>query len=880
MPATNQPYTLIECLFHQAKKNPTHQAIATPTFTLTYAQLSQLVQLQIKQYTDTGITNDSIIGIKCADDTKHLLLCLAATQLGVTTCTIPSYEAEAIQNTVIDNCKVTHVVDEKSAVEPTILSHNISVASMNINSLDASLLFSTSGTTGKPKLVIHHDSDLVAQAHRHIGSEHERFACVASIEQNFAKRHRLYCLAVGATNIFLNSHHPSFVSQCLSLHVNVLHVSAFQAQELLATPEIALLSNIRLKLGGSHVSLSLRQQLHKNITRNLQAGYGTTETGAISFTDPHDQNAGESVGKPLPGIEIRIVSTNRTALDVGERGELAIRCKGMFRGYLGNAKLTKTRLADGWFYTGDIGYIDAQQRIHLSGRFDDMFLFNSMNIYPQEIESQICKFPGVIDAAVLPKTSSTHDNIPVALIVFSKDIKPDLSKLKKFVRKQIGLRSPRQFTVVSEIPRNNVGKISRKEAVTLSIENEQIRNAIVQALSDTGAIEQIDSSLITAFKEGDRDIRLNEIGIDSLTRMELMIAMEIEFDTIIMPHEFPQLRTLNDIVLRVLNPPIQNESKQDNNSVFIRTIPSLHIKTPPFIVRFFQRIFSYCHTASHLNKALTTLESRLTPTDIECLHDWHLKQQLIPANTAIKFHTILNAWLHGMKRMMSGSGKLRAEPFISHKITLTATHFVGQGEPADKTLVICFSTRGSRCLMMPNAVLMQHTDSSRYDLLVISEPLNENYQKGVPSLGNNLIQVIKWLATLKLISDYRSIRTLGCSAGGYAAMAAAHYLKADIAVSVGGRFPSKHKHPIIFLNMIFTKWRVMRTGHCPRVLMSYGANKSRDRKFAKIMARLFGSTPDIVQLTNEEVGHNILGRLVERQELTSYLDRTIFMKID
>ncbi|MCP4433431.1 MAG: AMP-binding protein [Gammaproteobacteria bacterium] len=97
----------------------------------------------------------------------------------------------------------------------------------------------------------------------------------------------------------------------------------------------------------------------------------------------------------------------------------------MFRGYPGNSSLTGTRLEDGWFYTGDIGYLDKHRRIYLCGRSDDMFLFNSMNIYPQEIESQICQYPHVIDAAVLPRKSSAHGNIPVALVVFDQDVKPD-----------------------------------------------------------------------------------------------------------------------------------------------------------------------------------------------------------------------------------------------------------------------------------------------------------------------------------------------------------------------------------------------------------------------------------------------------------------------
>jgi acyl carrier protein len=469
----------------------------------------------------------------------------------------------------------------------------------------------------------------------------------------------------------------------------------------------------------------------------------------------------------------------------------------------------------------------------------------------------------------------------VALIVFAKDVKPKLVELKKFVRKQVGVRSPRQFTIVKEIPRNVSGKISRTDAMTLSTENKQVRRTIVEALADACATDPSKSSLLTAFENGERVVRLKKLGIDSLARMEIMVALEVNHDVIIMPHEFPRLRTLDDIAARVLQPPLQDELSQNSSTSLSESSPTpIQIDTQPYVVRFFRRIFSYCHTAAHLNKALTTLESRLTPTEVECLYEWHLGGQLFPSNTAAKFQSILVLWYQRMKRMMLGSGKSQPEPFVSHKITYTVTHFVGPGSPADKTLLVCFSIRGNRRLMIPNAALMQHTDSGRYDLLIISEPLGVNYQRGVPGLGKNLIEVIEWLAKLKLIGDYSRIRTLGCSAGGYAAVIAGHLLGAEMAVSVGGRIPSNHKHPINILHMIFTTWRAMRKGHCPRVLVSYGADKSRDRKFASVMARLFGSNPDVVEFENEKVGHSVLARLVERGELAPYLARTIFSEIN
>ncbi len=886
------PNSLIERLFHYEENNPAHEAVVTPTFTLSYAQLAQLVRAQVKAFNNAGISGNAIIGIKCADDIQHLVVCLATTHIGATSCTIPTYEAAQTQNSIISHCGVTHTVDEKIAVDPTSiekrpqesrpLENNANSIVVETPASEAQLLFSTSGTTGEPKLVIHHDSDLVAQAHRHIVSKQERFACLAPMEHNFAKRHRLYCVAAGATNVFLSAEPESLVTQSQSLNVNVMHVSAFQAQELLAMPDISKLSNIRLKLGGSHVPLSLRQQLRDTITNNLQAGYGTTETGAIAFTDPNDLNAGESVGQSLPGIEIRVVTPERKPLGIGKRGELAVRCEGMFRGYLGKSDLAATRLGDGWFHTGDIGYLDSQQRIHLCGRSDDMFVFNSMNIYPQDIESEIRQYPGIIDAVVLPKKSSVHGNIPVALVVFAKHVKQHLPALKKFVQKRVGVRSPRQYIIVDEIPKNPSGKISRLKAMNLPAKSGQIRSDIIDML-DPRITKHLKPSLITAFKNGDQDITFRELRMDSLARMDFLVALETNYDTVITLREFAGFRYLGNIAAHVLSPSSQHGLEEDSTLPTSSSSDSSHIAIQadslPYVVRFFQRIFSYCHTAAQLNRAFSTLEHRLTPMEVECLYDWHLNSQLIPTEAATKFQTAASNWLKEMKNLMLNSGKQAPEPFFSRRVAPNATLFSGAGLPTDKTLLICFPPGGIRHLTIPNATLMQHTNSARFDLLIISDPFKEGYRLGTPPFGKYQSEVIEQLANRNLISKYSSIRTLGFSAGAYPALIAGYLLKAEMALSISGRFHRK-KNILKNLDKVITTWKMVRKGRCSRVLISYSTDHSRDQKYARIIGKISGGSKVAIEIKNEKTRHLILQRLLERGELAAFLARTIFAEMD
>ncbi len=180
---------------------------------------------------------------------------------------------------------------------------------------------------------------------------------------------------------------------------------------------------------------------------------------------------------------------------------------------------------------------------------------------------------------------------------------------------------------------------------------------------------------------------------------------------------------------------------------------------------------------------------------------------------------------------------------------------------------------------MPNAVLLQHTDSVRYDLLIIAEPLNEKYRNGVPHLGTNVTEMIEWIAKQGFIKNYSRIRTLGCSAGGYPAIIAGYYLGAEMAVSVGGRFHTK-SHTIKSLERVLKTLLAIHKRDCSRVLMSYAIEEYRDRHYAKIIAMLSGGSLVAVEFANGNIEHLFVRQLVERGELAAYLARTIFAKMD
>ena len=186
--------SIIERLCYYAKMQPQHDAAVSANFTLSYSELTDLIEAQAIRLIDQGLTKQDTIGIYCSDEIQHLILNLAAIYIGATSCTLPSFDTKEVRQSIAESCGVSFFADSQMAIDLTKQSSIGSSSSSRLaHAENAKLLFSTSGTTGRPKQVVHYDSDLAAQAHRHIQSAKERFACVASIEHNFAKRHRLYC---------------------------------------------------------------------------------------------------------------------------------------------------------------------------------------------------------------------------------------------------------------------------------------------------------------------------------------------------------------------------------------------------------------------------------------------------------------------------------------------------------------------------------------------------------------------------------------------------------------------------------------------------------------------------------------------------------------
>jgi acyl-CoA synthetase (AMP-forming)/AMP-acid ligase II len=188
--------------------------------------------------------------------------------------------------------------------------------------------------------------------------------------------------------------------------------------------------------------------------------YNATEAGMIATATPADLRAApDTAGQPAEGTDIRILDGDFHQVATGEVGTIYVRNSTQFDGYTsGNTK----DFHEGYMSSGDVGYLDRAGRLFVVGRDDEMIVSGGENVYPIEVEKVLVSHPDVAEAAVIGVDDEQYGQRLAAFVVLTGASSTD--DLKKHVRDNLAnYKVPREITVLDELPRNNTGKIARRE---------------------------------------------------------------------------------------------------------------------------------------------------------------------------------------------------------------------------------------------------------------------------------------------------------------------------------------------------------------------------------------------------------------------------------
>ena len=227
--------------------------------------------------------------------------------------------------------------------------------------------------------------------------------------------------------------------------------------------------------GAAPLSLDTLNDLKKLYNAVIYDVYGATENTAFATCIPWKGKIKTgSVGLPLPNTDIKIVDleTGTKELETGEEGEICIKGPQVMKGYYKNPEATSDSLKDGWFYLGDIGYMDEDGYLTIVDRKKDMIIASGFNIYPQEIDEVLMGHRQILEACTIGVLDSYRGETVKAYVVARPGQTIPEEELHAHCKKNLAAyKCPESFVFLDELPKSAVGKILRREIRRMDTEN-------------------------------------------------------------------------------------------------------------------------------------------------------------------------------------------------------------------------------------------------------------------------------------------------------------------------------------------------------------------------------------------------------------------------
>jgi acyl-CoA synthetase (AMP-forming)/AMP-acid ligase II len=241
------------------------------------------------------------------------------------------------------------------------------------------------------------------------------------------------------------------------------------------------LSSVRaIVIGGGPATPALVREARSRFHAPVMVRYSCTEAAigiGTALGDPPDDSE-VSVGRPLKGVELTLLDDDDRPVPRGEVGAVCLRSPAVMSGYWHDTTATKAAFtADGYVRTGDLGWLDGQDRLHLAGRTKEMYVRGGYNVYPLEVENILASHASVAAVAVVARPDPVMGEKGVAVVV-PRDAAhvPDLAELRAFAAPRLAsYKLPEDLVVVSELPLTPMEKVDRRALETLAAKPQEVQ---------------------------------------------------------------------------------------------------------------------------------------------------------------------------------------------------------------------------------------------------------------------------------------------------------------------------------------------------------------------------------------------------------------------
>lgn len=332
------------------------------------------------------------------------------------------------------------------------------------------MILYTSGTTGTPKgacigqraLLVH--TRAVAEHALRLGPE-DRVLCALPLTHSYGVRMAMLApLLSGATSVLVRRFDAS-ATLAIARREGITWIPAVPTM-LAAWAETAADAPPGLRWclsAGAPLADDVRTRAEARLGAPVRQGYGLTEATFATIDAPPDAPAPGSVGRPVRGIEVRIVAEDGHALGAGAAGEVQVRGANVMDGYLDDEESTRAAFDGEWLRTGDIGRLDGEGRLYIVDRLKDLILRGGNNVYPSEVEAALAAHPAIADVAVVGRPDPYYGEEVVAVIV-ARGAPPAIAEVDAWARARLAPHKvPRAIAFVDALPLGPSRKVVKRE---------------------------------------------------------------------------------------------------------------------------------------------------------------------------------------------------------------------------------------------------------------------------------------------------------------------------------------------------------------------------------------------------------------------------------
>jgi len=501
---------ITQILFDQVARRPDALAIRYAAGELSYGQFGARVAGVASSLATAGVAAKEVVAIRLDDPLDHWTATLALAYIGATVVSIPRAMPDVQRERLMRLTQCTRVLAgteypatgaipslPETRWSAILASSDGAHFEPRVTDPDQPWIYvSGSGSTGRPKIMpVSHAQQMsrsgMAADWVPYGSG-DVLVSLVSMHFYSAKQRCLEAVMKGAGIFMGEVGRIDFRNEVSAGTITAIFSAVSHVERLLRLihrDEGQCYGNLKaLLVGGSTVSMRLRDEIRRRVTDNLYVLWGTNESHTATMTRPLEVfKTLDGVGRFFPRFVVEIVDSQDQPVAAGTDGQIRLTSPTLISGYLGDPEATRKVFRHGWFYPGDIGHLTPDGQLVHRGRADDMMIVSGVNVYPSEVQECIRSFPGVADALVTPLRHPQLQDQPVALVVALPGMATDAVQthaLLQHVHSQIGRHTLHDLVFVERIPRNGQGKV-QGEAIAEMVRSRWGVQAIVARPAST-----------------------------------------------------------------------------------------------------------------------------------------------------------------------------------------------------------------------------------------------------------------------------------------------------------------------------------------------------------------------------------------------------------